>query len=83
VDQQPEFTKHAKEMLSERNIAEEWVWRTISSPDTQELGSDNNLHFAKVIVEKDDRVLHVVVNPHIAPQRIVTLFFDRRLRSKK
>jgi hypothetical protein len=46
-------------------------------------GEDGNLHFSKVIAEKENRVLHVVVNPAISPKRIVTLFFDRRLRSKK
>ncbi len=30
----PEFelSVHAKEMLAERNILEEWVWRTVNTP---------------------------------------------------
>jgi predicted esterase YcpF (UPF0227 family) len=36
--------------------------------------------FAKAIAEKENRVLHVVVNPAVSPQRIVTVFFDRRLK---
>jgi hypothetical protein len=78
-----ELSKHAKEMLVERNISEEWVWRTIQSFDNKSVGVDANLHFTKAIVEKENRILHVVVNPQLNPNRVVTLFFDRRLRSKK
>jgi hypothetical protein len=77
------FSKHAKDMLTERNISEEWVWRTINSFDNMEAGADGNMHYSKAIEEKENRVLHVVVNQNVEPNRIVTVFFDRRLRSKK
>ncbi len=77
------FTKHALAMLEERGIFEAWVWQTINDADNQITGEDGNLHFVKAIAERDNRVLHVVVNPAVSPKRIVTLFFDRRLRSKK
>jgi hypothetical protein len=77
------FSKHASEMMEERNIAEDWVWRVLNEPDESITGEDGNMHFSGTIEEKENRVLHVVVNPAVSPNRIVTVFFDRRLRSKK
>ena len=77
-----EFSKHAKEMLVERNIREEWVWRTINAFDNKETGEDKNLHYSKAIEEQGNLVLRVVVNPSSKPYRIVTVFFDRRLKRK-
>jgi len=77
-----ELSAHAKEMLAERNILEEWVWRTINTPTKKRMGEDGNLHFTKAIKEGGGRVLRVVVNPNSDPRRIVTLFFDRRLSKK-
>jgi len=79
-----ELSLHAKYMLKERGIPEEWVWRTIESADKSELDTeDNNWHYTKAIVEKENRVLRVVVNQGVNPYRIVTVFFDRRLRKTK
>ncbi len=77
-----ELSAHARQMLSERNIAEEWVWRTIATPRRKRKGDDDNMHYTKPIKERQGRVLHVVVNPNAEPQRIITVFFDRRLSSK-
>jgi hypothetical protein len=44
---------------------------------------DNNLHYSKGIKERGGQVLHVVVNPNVQPNRIVTVFFDRRMRRDK
>jgi len=70
---------HAKDMLQERRIAEEWVWRTIETPGRKKKAKDGNMHYTKPIREKDGRVLRVVINSDVDPQRIVTVFFDRRL----
>ena len=78
-----EFSKHARDMLTERNIPEEWVWRTINAFDNKQTGVDNNFHYSKAIEENGNRVLRVVVNPNAEPYRIVTVFFDRRLRGKQ
>jgi hypothetical protein len=78
-----EFSIHAKEMLVERNIPETWVWRTINTPDKKRLGNDGNMHYRKPIRERQGRVLHVVVDHNRQPNRIVTVFFDRRPGSKK
>lgn len=75
-----EFSRHARDMLRERRISEEWVWRTIHSFDHEEIGVDGNLHYSKAIVERKGLILHVVVNKYVDPGRIITLFFDRRLK---
>ncbi|MBM4080050.1 MAG: DUF4258 domain-containing protein [Planctomycetes bacterium] len=74
------LTGHAKDALEERAIPEEWVWRTITTPDRTEIRADNNTHYIKAIPEYGGRFLRVVVNPHVTPRRVVTVFFDRRLR---
>ena len=68
--------------MRERNIAEEWVWRTLQTPDRKRRGDDGNMHYTQTIRERDGRVLHVVVNMDVQPNRIVTIFFDRRLGQK-
>ncbi len=78
-----EFSKHAKLMLTRRKILEEWVWRVINTPDKKRRGDDDNMHYIKTIREKEGRVLHVMVNIYVQPNRIVTVFFDRRLGKKK
>ena len=68
-------------MLKERNISEEWVWRTIRDPDREKIEEDNNVHYFKGIAEYKKRILHVVLNPHVSPHKVVTIFFDRRERN--
>ena len=75
-----EFTRHAKDMLKERNIPEDWVMKTINNPDWKHMGMDNNTHYFKGITEHGGRFLHVVVNPSVSPKRIITVFFDRKAR---
>jgi hypothetical protein len=77
-----ELSKHAQEMLIERNIDKEWVWRTIDTPHKKRKGKDGNIHYTKSIKERDGHFLHVVVDPAVYPNRIVTVFFDRRLGRK-
>ena len=78
-----EFSIHAKDMLGERNIREDWIWRTIDTPDRKLTGKDGNMHYTKAIKEREGRILRVVVNPNVQPNRIVIAFFDRRLGSRK
>ncbi len=81
----PEFelTSHARDMLIERRIAEEWIWRVLNHPDKKRMGGDGNTHYTKAVKERDGLILHVVVNPNFQPNRIVTFFFDRRLARNK
>ncbi|BBM72054.1 DUF4258 domain-containing protein [Rhodothermus marinus] len=74
-----ECSEHAREMLRERNILEAWVKRVLEEPEITEW----TLHYLRAIEEFDGRYLRVVVNPEAVPQRIVTVFFDRRLKRKE
>ncbi len=68
-------------MLVERGLQEEWIQRAIHEADQEWTSEDGLNHFAKAIAERDNRILHVVVNVSVQPKRVVTAFFDRRLRS--
>ncbi|SPD76312.1 conserved hypothetical protein [uncultured Desulfobacterium sp.] len=39
-------------------------------------------HRLAVISECENRVLRVIINPHTNPVRVITLFFDRKIRGK-
>ena len=77
-----ELSEHAREMLEERRIPEIWLQQAIAVPDRIEVGTDNNLHYIKSISEHGGRFLRVIVNPYVSPRRVVTVFFDRRLRRR-
>ncbi len=78
-----QLSGHARDMLSERGIAEEWVWRTIRAPDRTEAGANGSVHYIKAIPEHGGRFLRVIVNRHVEPARVVTVFFDLRLRRQR
>ncbi len=75
-----EFSQHAYDMLKERHIQESWVKLVMEDPETKEPKDDGTVHYIRAIVQFGERYLRVVVDPNVKPQRIVTLFFDRRLR---
>ena len=77
-----ELSDHAKFQLEQRRIKIEWLQQTLSKPDHQIVGADSygNTHYLKQIEEFEYRWLRVVVNPSHNPQRVVTVFFDRRLK---
>lgn len=77
------LSAHTQDMLKERNIPEEWVRRTLDKPDWENIGEDNNIHYFKSIIEHEGRILHIVVNPHVLPKKVVTVFFDRKARRHK
>jgi hypothetical protein len=76
------LTDHAKIRISERNIPEEWVERTIASPDLLELDLEDaaKRHAFKVIPENGDRVLRVIYNESNTPWSVISAYFDRRRR---
>ena len=73
------LSKHAQDVMQDRNIPEEWVHRAVDSPDRTENPADGTTHYLKAIPEHGGRYLRVVVNPGVVPARVVTVFFDRRL----
>jgi hypothetical protein len=34
-----DFTAHARDMLNERSISEDWVWRAIDNPDKKRMAT--------------------------------------------
>ncbi|MBD2426645.1 DUF4258 domain-containing protein [Phormidium sp. FACHB-1136] len=77
-----ELSDHARFQMKERNIQPSWLTETLSNPDQILLLADShgNTHYLKQIPEFGHRWLRVVVNPNIFPNRVITLFFDRRLK---
>jgi hypothetical protein len=79
-----ELTQHAADVLGERRISVAWMERvlanpTLIKPSLTDWGLENR--FGK-IVEFGDRVLRVVVNTHVVPERVVSVYFDRRMKGK-
>lgn len=77
-----EFTGHFDDMLEERGILKTWVQRAIQQPDKIEDHADGTRHYLKMIQEQGNRWLRVIVNITVEPNRGVTVFFDRRLRTE-
>ncbi|MGF1569426.1 MAG: DUF4258 domain-containing protein [Nodosilinea sp.] len=77
-----ELTEHARYQMQDRAIHPDWVESTLSAPHRQlPLAiSHGNTHYLKQIPDFGNRWLRVVVNPTAAPQRVVTVFFDRRVK---
>lgn len=75
-----EFSEHAYDMLRERNIQEFWVKLRIENPEKKEPKDDGTVHYIRAIEQHGGRYLRVVVNLDVKPPRIVTFFFDRRIR---
>jgi hypothetical protein len=76
------FTRHAAEMLTERNIKRDWVERTLTDPQSVEPdpSRDNVFRAYRPIAERDNRVLRVVYTQDKNEVRVLTSFFDRARR---
>jgi hypothetical protein len=74
------FTAHAQDAIAERGISISWVERVLSFPITVERDKQDPAlrHAIGRIPERDDRILRVVYNDTVKPQRVVTAFFDRK-----
>ena len=75
-----EYSLHTRNVMEEREIPEEWVNRTVSEPDYNEVKADKTTHYIKAIPEFGGRFLRVVMNVSVEPNRVVTVFFDRRIK---
>jgi len=74
------FTVHAKTMMHERLIQEDWVHNTVNDPDIIEEKLDDEIHYLKQIPPEGGKFLRVIVNPSVSPPRVITAFFDMRVR---
>ena len=78
------FTTHARYAMTERSIQEEWVLRLVSEPELR-IRDPNDVEVERLfgrIPERGGRVLRVAVNTQATPWRIVSVFFDRRMRGR-
>jgi len=78
------LTVHAETVLAERGIARGWMEAVLDRPQKVEPDrEDTELeHRLGRIAEYGNRVLRVVVDGKKRPVVVVTLYFDRTMRSK-
>lgn len=76
------YTRHAEEVMREREIEPAWVERTLADPETDEADpTDPVLRRAFAVVpERDGRVLRVVYAKDADGFRVITAFLDRGRR---
>ena len=79
-----EYSWHALFVMAERLIPPEWVERTVADPALRVPDpNDTTLErFYRPVPENENRVLRVVVNTQVAPWRVISVFFDRRMRGQ-
>ena len=79
-----ELTKHATQALAEREIPVEWVEQTLAAPELRLPDPDDPTVERRYrrIPEFGGRVLRVAVNGTIAPERMVSVFFDPKMKGK-
>jgi len=79
-----ELSAHARIVLAERSIREEWLARVLLNPERVEQDRDDPelTHALGRIQEHGGRVLRVVYNGSAKPVRLITVFFDRTQRGK-
>jgi hypothetical protein len=84
VSEQPglHFTRHAEQMLAERNIERQWIENTIRNPEAIEPDPTRPGVFSafRSIPERGGRVLRVVYAAAGTTVRIITAYFDRTRR---
>jgi hypothetical protein len=79
-----ELTNHARKVMEDRAIPSEWMERTFGSPELiQPDPADPSVERRfRRIPEFGGRVLRVAVNTKFDPHRIVSVFFDRKMKGK-
>ena len=79
-----ELTKHAQKALEERAITVGWLERTLATPELVLPDPDDptvERRFRR-IPEFGGRVLRVAVNVAVEPNRVVSVFFDRKMKGR-
>lgn len=76
------YTRHALDVMAERDVLPEWVERTLAGPDSEEPDTNDPMLTRAfcAIPERDGRVLRVVYARDEHAVRIITAFFDRGRR---
>jgi len=73
------FTKHAEDILEERNFSKKLIKNTVLNPEEKREG-EGEVWYA--IKEKEGKYLRVVVSGKEKPYTVVTAYYDRRLRKE-
>lgn len=78
------YTRHAAEMIQERQLLSEWVERTVLEPETTEPDPKHpeRTRAFRSVPERDGRVLRVVYRGDGEDFRVITLFLDRGRRKR-
>ncbi|NLT35541.1 MAG: DUF4258 domain-containing protein [Gaiellales bacterium] len=78
------FTKHALDVLEEREIERRWVLQVVAHPELLVLDAEDTelLHVLARVPDMGGRVLRVIYNRTVIPVRIITAYFDRTMRWK-
>ena len=79
-----QYTRHARRVIEERGIQVEWIEETIARPELRTIDSDDPEleRFYRRIPAYGNRVLRVVINTRQSPWRVVSAFFDGRMRNR-
>jgi hypothetical protein len=77
------LSEHAGDMLRERNIKKAWIQSALDNPEMKEIKEDGTIHHIIAVEDNGEKYLRVIINPTSEPIKIVTVFFDRRLRRAK
>jgi len=75
-----QLSEHTQKMINEREIKITWLENTLYHPDKSYKETDNTFHYIKQIKENNNKFLRVIINKDVNPQKIITVFFDRRLK---
>jgi hypothetical protein len=84
VSMEYELTRHAADVLKEREIRIEWMEKTLFEPELILADPEDDSierRFCR-IPENGNRVLRVAVNVRVEPGRVVSVFFDRTMRGR-
>ena len=78
------LSAHAQTVINERSIDLAWLERVLTGPQRVESAEEHPdlRHALGRIPEHGDRVLRVIYNAGVDPVRIVTVYFDRKMRDK-
>ncbi|PHS41013.1 MAG: hypothetical protein COB07_03195 [Sulfurovum sp.] len=74
------LSSHAKDVMENRKIKENWVYEILSNPSTTLDIQENEKHLYGIINEYDNRCLKVVINP--LKNLVITVYFDRKMKKK-
>jgi len=79
-----QLTSHAEAAALKRKIELAWIERAIAEPSwTQpDPAKPGVMHAFARVPERNDRVLRVVYNASVHPLRVITVYFDRRVRGR-